>query len=391
MDWLINFIADLGEKMGQTVKNAAVIALLFPIAMAISAFGHIGIGIPLLWVPILIGAVLAARLLHIHDVFESTATAFIVGIGLIVVASMGALDTLAVGNTLYHPGFLRYIGVIIGIAFAEGAVLVLAGIATGAAFTALVGVAMTPGLEFKDIPDKTQWAFQTFCITAFWFGIFGAVTGLAAPWIPYELALVLLILTILVVPGTLALAGMTSFKIVYYMTIAVFVANLVVALGYVLHSLGLLNPVVSFALRHTLWTTVGVAIVIVLILTFLMEGVYGLLTHGFWRSGLIIALGVCARAVIVNPAALATMVTAILKLQVPPFAEWQSILRGVVMVILSFYLFRRFWTKGLFGFGGALGLVAVPGILVWVLTEWMLWGNGGFGTIGNILATIWRR
>ncbi len=390
MNWLTNFLADLGERMGQTVKNAAIIALLFPIAMAVSAFGHVGIGIPLLWIPILLGAIVVARILYVHDVFQSTAVALVVGVGLIIVALMGAMDTLVGGTALYHAGFLRYTGVIVGIAFAEGATLVLAGIATGAAFTALVGIAMTPGLEFKDVPDKTQWAFQTLCITAFWLGIFGAAAGLTAPRIPYELALLLLILTVLVVPGTLAIAGMTSFKIVYYMTVAVFVANLLVALGYTLHSLGLLEPTVSFALTHTLWTVVSGVIVIVLALTFLMEGAYGLLAHGLWRSAIVVVIGAGAGTFISNPTALAIIITAVLTLQVPPFTEWQPILRGVVVLVISFYLFRKFWTQGLFGFGGGLAKVAIPSILLWIVTEWVVWGNGGFGTIGKMFIRIWK-
>ncbi len=232
MNPILQFLQKLPKELVRAATQIIVVASIFPIMSVVGSFGHL----PLMCE---ISAALVATImvwLRQKNLFPMPAFC-VIGIGLLAVALMGIGDTTATDTVLYTPGPMRYIGVLVGAAFWLVPTLILAIAAWGGTFLVVGAVAGLPGgLHFRDIPPTAKESFEALCIVSFWIGIVGAFAGIMVPRIPYELALLLLLLLLLVVPGALVLAGRTSLKIAWGITVALLLVGLVASVWYALDS-----------------------------------------------------------------------------------------------------------------------------------------------------------
>lgn len=239
MNPILQWLQNIEPEIRRAAIGTLIIAVIFPIAMIIGSFGHVH------WLLITQNIALTAALLYVLWSYKtlSIVTLCVVGIGLVAVAIMGATDTMATEDALYVAGPLRYIGAIVGTIFIVGT-LILAVAAWLGTFIIVGAVAGLPGgLHFRDIPPTAKEAFEAVAIITFWLAITGALCAMLVPRIPYELTLLLLLLALVVIPGALVLAGRTSIKVAWGISVVLLVVGLVVALGFALDSLGVFEKI----------------------------------------------------------------------------------------------------------------------------------------------------
>lgn len=248
MNPIIQWLQTLGVEARQGVIATLMIAIVFPVAMVVGSFGHESVWIAPLWSILLVLTlvVIIAAYSYLEHVIPHPVL-YVVGAGIILVALMGATDTAVTDDTLYVAGPLRYVGTLVGAVFIIGTDLILA-IAAWTGTFILVGVVagLPGGLHFRDIPPTAKGSFEALAIIAFWLGLTGMIAALLTPRIPYELALILLLLAVIVIPGALVLAGRTSIKIAWGIMVALLLMGLTGAVVFALASLGV-------------WEQIGVA------------------------------------------------------------------------------------------------------------------------------------
>ncbi len=369
-----------------------IIALLFSVMMIISSFGYVQIGGVALWQVIVGFNIILITLLWYGDVFQSTPILVVVLIGLAGVSLMGATDVVAPFGPLrpgalpFEPGPMRYVGTLAGVLLAEAAALLIAVFAWGGALIGLGGVAVfAPGTDIEAVPPQAWKFFKGAAIISFWLGFAGATAGLATPYVPWEIVLATWLVIVVIIPGAFALPSDTPFKIVFYLTLMVLLVMLVVVIWSVIASLGMI-PHLKVFLRvpaNVYWMSVSILTLAVLGLTFALQGAYGVLKTGVGRAAIIFAVG----AALYWWEVTGLIIGVPLGAPLPSSDVWRLILRAVVLLMFMMWWVISFWKRGLIGLTKTFG-VSVPLLLVWALAEWIVWEDGGFRTIGDVLYGI---
>ncbi len=227
---IVGFLLGLEEDVRRFFIHALIFSTFFPALMIVSAFGHRTIGWFPLWTACLLLPVIAVT-------FYAARMGFGVGPALL---GIGGLFVALIGVSPQ----LRLVGSLVGITYTEAAVLVLAIFAWGGV---ILGYTFAPGeeLEIQDALKPAREWFKEFCIFAFWLGLAGFLIGTSADRVPGSLAVIIIALAIIVVPGMLALPpGRTGFYIMFGLTMATLLGALVLAGLIAIGAIKDANPVV---------------------------------------------------------------------------------------------------------------------------------------------------
>lgn len=258
MSAILGFLLVLSDEARLYVKRLIGIALVFSLMLIVSSFGYVQIrGDVGIWGFIFGFTLILITIVWYIDIFLSRPilarpTLVMVSIALILVSLMGATDKTAVSiplqsNTLlslpFEPGFMRYIGALAGILFAEGAAFVLAGLGWFEVLVGFGGVAVfSTGVELKDVPGPAWKTFRALAIISFWLGFTGAAACLATPYVPVGFAWIVWLLVLVIIPGAVAIPSEVPFKIVFYITLATLLVMLAGVIGFVLAGVGVIEP-----------------------------------------------------------------------------------------------------------------------------------------------------
>lgn len=236
---IVNFLTALDQHGRHAVTDAIVVALLFPILMIISSFGHLDIGIPVWECSLLFtGIVLAIIYVNRERLLSSLTIFCVVALGAVIVSLMGSTDVnlmingVPLATKLIGP--MRYVSTITGLLFILAAwtvlgTLVYAGIVLGYGTYAVIAINVAVSAAF----DQAKQTIRDVWMITFWVTAIGAYFGIAGGSADPQIMFGVLIVALVVIPGALALPGEQGFKIMFYGMIAL----LVYLIGWSLYSI----------------------------------------------------------------------------------------------------------------------------------------------------------